>query len=164
MGGEQGGGTVALVIMGHGAKAALPQGQSQLGPVKRLDLALFAEGQDNGVTARIRVEANDIAQLGDEVRVVQVLELAVAARGQAMGASDLTHRAFEDAGGLGHHHRRPSSGGSSKGEIHDRHVPSRKSPQTPMGMHLYSQRQILVLDLPVQRIVAFIPNPSALRK
>ena len=100
-------GSVAFVIKGHGAEAALPHGQSQLGPVKRLGLALFVEGQDYGETGWIHVEANAIAQLDDEVRVVQELELAIAVRGQAMGTSDLAHRAFADAGSLGHHHRRP---------------------------------------------------------
>ena len=104
--GEQGGGSAALVIMGHGAEATLPHGQSQLSPVKRLGLALVVEGQDDGEAGWIHVEANAIAQLDDEVRVVRELELAVAVRGQAMGESDLTHRAFADAGGLGHHHCR----------------------------------------------------------
>ena len=55
------GGSVAFVIKGHGAKGALPHGQSQLGPVKRLGLALFVEGQDYGETAWVHVEANAIA-------------------------------------------------------------------------------------------------------
>src|SRR5262245_66255118 len=39
--GEQGGGAVALVVVGHGAGAALLHGQSGLRAIERLDLALL---------------------------------------------------------------------------------------------------------------------------
>lgn len=106
-GGEQGGRAVALVIMGHGAEPPLLHRQARLSSVERLDLALFVEGQDDGVAGWVDVEANDIAQLGDEVRIIRELELAVSVRGQAMGSPDLAHRALADTGGLGHHRRRP---------------------------------------------------------
>ena len=42
-GGEQRGGTVPLVIMGHGARAPLLHGKTRLGAVERLYLALFID-------------------------------------------------------------------------------------------------------------------------
>jgi hypothetical protein len=38
-GGKQGGGAVALIVVGHGGGAPLLQGQTRLGAVERLDLA-----------------------------------------------------------------------------------------------------------------------------
>ncbi len=40
--------SVALVVVGHRAGAALFHGQAQLGPVECLDLALLIDGQDDG--------------------------------------------------------------------------------------------------------------------
>jgi hypothetical protein len=56
-GSEQRGGAMALVVMGHGAQTALLHRQARLGAVKRLDLALLIEGQDDGVGRRIDIEA-----------------------------------------------------------------------------------------------------------
>ncbi len=46
---KQGGGAVALVIMGHRAAAPFLDGQARLCPIKCLDLAFFIDGQDNGM-------------------------------------------------------------------------------------------------------------------
>src|SRR5258705_13026585 len=43
------GGTVTLVIMGHGSGAALLYRQAWLGTVPRLDLALLIDGQNPGM-------------------------------------------------------------------------------------------------------------------
>ena len=51
-GGKQGGGAMALVIMGHRAGASFLERQARLGPVERLDLALLTNRQDNGVGRR----------------------------------------------------------------------------------------------------------------
>jgi hypothetical protein len=45
-GGEQGGGAIALIIMCHGGAAPLLHRQSGLGAVKRLDLALLVDAED----------------------------------------------------------------------------------------------------------------------
>ena len=42
-GGKQGGGAVALIVVGHGGGASLLQGQTRLGAVERLDLALLID-------------------------------------------------------------------------------------------------------------------------
>ncbi len=52
---------------------------------------------------RIDVEADDVAQLVDELRVVGQLELAPAVGLQAVRLPDAAHRAGIDAGGLRHH-------------------------------------------------------------
>lgn len=51
-GGEQGGRAVALVVVGYGPRAALLQRQARLGAVKRLDLGLLIDRQDDGVGRR----------------------------------------------------------------------------------------------------------------
>ena len=58
--GEQGGGAVALVVVGHGAAAALLHRQPRLGAVERLDLALLVDRQHDGMRRRIDVEADDL--------------------------------------------------------------------------------------------------------
>src|SRR3954451_17963228 len=59
-GGEQRGGAMALVVVGHGAGAALLQGQAGLGAVERLDLALLVDRQHHGMGRRVNVEADDV--------------------------------------------------------------------------------------------------------
>src|SRR4030042_1023618 len=46
---EQSGGSVALVVVGHGSAAPLLQRKSRLRTVQRLDLALFIGAQHEGV-------------------------------------------------------------------------------------------------------------------
>ena len=74
--GEQRRGAVALVVVGHGAGAALLHRQARLGAVERLDLALLVDRQHDGMGRRIDIEADDVAQLVDELRIVRELEAA----------------------------------------------------------------------------------------
>ena len=105
--GEERRGSVALVIVGHGAQAALLHGQPWLGAVKCLDLAFLINGQDDGVGRWIDVEPDDITQFVDEVGVIRELELPITVRLQAMGTPDAPNRAFADPDRRGHHCRRP---------------------------------------------------------
>ena len=66
-------GAVALVVMGHRPAPALLHRQPRLGAVKGLDLALFIDRQYQGLVGRIDVEADDILDLGDEVRIAREL-------------------------------------------------------------------------------------------
>src|SRR6516164_11572571 len=77
---KQAGGSVPFVIMGHGSGASFLHRQAGLGAVESLDLALLVDGQDDGVRRRIDVEADDVAQLVDEFRVLGQFELADAMR------------------------------------------------------------------------------------
>src|SRR5688572_1001047 len=59
-GGEQGGGAVALVVVGHGAAFSGLQGQTGLGAIERLDLGFLVDRDDDGMERRVHVEADDI--------------------------------------------------------------------------------------------------------
>ncbi len=48
-GGKQGGGAVALIVVGHGSGAPLLEGQPRLGAVERLDLALLTDREHDGM-------------------------------------------------------------------------------------------------------------------
>jgi len=60
--------------MRHRPAAALLHRQPRLGAVEGLDLALFIDRQHQGLVGRIEVEADDILELGDEVRIARELE------------------------------------------------------------------------------------------
>ena len=66
-GGEQRSGAVTLIVMGHGAGAALLHRQARLGAVQRLDLALFIDGKNYGVGRRVDIEADDVSHFGREL-------------------------------------------------------------------------------------------------
>src|SRR5205823_7183046 len=68
---EQGGDAMALVIMGYGASAPFLHRQTRLSTIKRLNLALFVNRQDNGVAGRIDIEADDLVQFGRELGIVR---------------------------------------------------------------------------------------------
>lgn len=106
-GGEQRGGSVALVVMGHGSEPTPLHRQAGLGAVERLDLALLVNRQHDGMGRRIDIETDDVAQLVDELRIVGELELSPAVRCEAVRLPDAAHRAGADAGGTCHGVRRP---------------------------------------------------------
>ena len=56
---------------------------------------------------------------------------------------------------------RSATEGSSFG-MREGRVLSRKSPSTPSAANRSCQRQTQVFDLPVSRMIAFVPTPSAL--
>ena len=99
---EQRGGAVALIVVCHGAAAALFHRQARLGAVKCLYLALFVDRQDNRVLRRVDVKPDDIDQLVGKPRVVGQLEQADLMRLQTMLAPDPLHRADADADVPGH--------------------------------------------------------------
>src|SRR3974390_2801133 len=68
---EQGSGAIALVVMRHRPAAALLHRQPRLGAVEGLDLALFINRQNQGLVGRVEVEADDILDLGDKVRIAR---------------------------------------------------------------------------------------------
>ena len=100
--GEQRGGAVALVVVGHGAAAAGLDRQSGLGAVERLDLALLVDRQHHRMRRRIDIEADDVGQLVGEVRIARALEGADPVRLELVRLPDALHRAQRDADGLGH--------------------------------------------------------------
>jgi hypothetical protein len=95
---EQGCDAMALVIVGYGASAPLIHRQPRLGAIKRLNLALLIDRQDNGVVGRIDVEADDLVQFGDKLRIVGQLELTHPVRLEAMSTPYPLHRADANPG------------------------------------------------------------------
>jgi hypothetical protein len=89
--GEQSGGAMAFVVVGHGAAAALLDRQAWLGAIERLDLALLVERKHHGMGRGINVEAHHIPELGREVGVVGQLEAADAVGRETMGVPDASH-------------------------------------------------------------------------
>ena len=64
--GEQRRRAVPFVVVRHGSGAALLERKAGLGAVERLVLALFVDGQNDGVRWRIDIEPNHVAQFVDE--------------------------------------------------------------------------------------------------
>ena len=69
---EQGGGAVALVIVGHGTGTPLLHGQSRLSAVEGLDLALFVDAENQRPIGWIEVEPDHVLYLGREVLVAKL--------------------------------------------------------------------------------------------
>ena len=90
-GGKQRSGAMALVVMCHGAAAALLHGQTRLSAVECLDLALFVDRQHDGVGWRVDIEPDDLVQLGGELWIIGQLELARPMRLQAVPAPNALH-------------------------------------------------------------------------
>src|SRR5260370_36287948 len=95
---EHGCDAMALIIVGYGASALLLHRQPRLGAIKRLNLALLIDRQDNGVVGRIDVEADDLVQFGRKLRIVGQLELTHPVRLEAMSTPYPLHRADADPG------------------------------------------------------------------
>ena len=158
-GGKQGGGTVAFVVVGHGAGPPLLQGQAGLGAIEGLDLRLLIDREDDGMGGGIDIEPNHAAQLGDELGIVGELELAHLVRLQAVGTPDAVYRADADPDCRGHHRSGPVRGlGRRLGEGQFHH---------PLG-HLGRQRRNtrgsgLVAQQALHALFskAFLPAPDA---
>jgi hypothetical protein len=87
---------VALEVMGHRSSAPFLQRQARLGAIQCLNLALSIHRQNDGVRRRIDIEANHVAQLVDELRIVRELELSNPMRLKTVGAPDALHRTDAD--------------------------------------------------------------------
>src|SRR3954469_7123228 len=101
--GEQGRCAVALVVMRHRAGPALLHGQAGLGAVEALDLLLLVDGKHDGVSGRVDMEPDNIAQFVDELRFSGKLELLDPMRLKTMRAPDPLHRACTDPDSFRHH-------------------------------------------------------------
>jgi len=72
--GEERGGAIALVVVGHRGRAPLLQRQPRLGPIQRLDLGFLIDAKYDRAIRRIEIEADDLGDLFLEQRVVRDLE------------------------------------------------------------------------------------------
>ena len=109
-GGEQRRRAVPLVVMGHRSGASLLHGEARLGAVEGLDLALLVDGQNDGVSRRVDIETDHIAQFVDKPGIGGELELLDLVRPKTMGAPDALDRANADARRLRHHGAGPVCG------------------------------------------------------
>ena len=66
--------SMALVVVGHGRRAALLHRQARLGPVERLDLALLVDAEHHGMRRRADMESDDGAELLGEGGIVGQFE------------------------------------------------------------------------------------------
>ena len=154
------------------AGAALLHRQARLGAVERLDLALLVDRQHDGVGRRIDVEADDVAELLDERRVVRQLEAAPAVRREAVRLPDALHRRrprcrrpspsraavqWVASYGGGCQRQRDDLGDRSGGSGALPRRPRLVAQQTrrrPRRMKRSCQRQTQVFDLPVSAMIA----------
>ena len=76
---------MAFVGMRHRASAARFHRQARLGAVERLDLALFVNREDDRMSGRVDVEADNVLEFLCELRIVRQLERPDAIGGELMG-------------------------------------------------------------------------------
>jgi len=101
-GGEQGGRAVSDIVMGHRSAFSRLEWQAGLGAIKSLDLGLFIDRQDEGVSRRRHVKADDVFEFGDEVGIIRAFEGAQTMRLQLMSLPDPLHRAQRHPHRFGH--------------------------------------------------------------
>ena len=108
--GEERGGAVALVVVGHRGSAPFLERQPGLGPVERLDLGLLIDAEHDRTVRWIEVEADDLGDLLLEHRVVRDLEPLHDMRLQPGIGPDAPHARRRDAHRLGHRRAAPVRG------------------------------------------------------
>jgi hypothetical protein len=91
-----------LVCVTKRASPTLFHRQPRLGAIQRLDLAFLIDREHDGVVGRINVQANDLLELGRELRIVGQLKAAYQMRSQAMSAPDSLHRTLRSSRASGH--------------------------------------------------------------
>jgi hypothetical protein len=122
-GGEEGGGAVALVVVGHRRASARLGGQPRLGAVEGLDLGLLVDGQDHRVPRRGHVEPDDRRELGEEGWIARALEGADPVRLELVRGPDPLHRAQRYPGRRGHGAAGPVGGLAGRFGAGQRHHP-----------------------------------------
>ena len=181
-GGEQGGGAVALVVVGHGAGAPLLHRQARLGAVERLDLALSRRptarrrgpadrhrGRRYRAAWRQRRGSLDSLNwrtrcgLRPCARQMRCTELTLMPTALAMAAAvQWVVSPGGSASGRRDHAARHGLGPS--GGMRDGRVLSRNRPSTPSCMKRSCQRQTTSSLLPVCRMISAVPKPSAVSR
>ena len=165
--GEQRGGAVPLVVMGHCAGASLLHRQPGLGAVERLDLALLVDRQHDGMSRWIDIQANDVRELLQEAWIRRELERLYGVRPYAAQICCTERRLTPVAAARA----RPvqcvvSPGGAASvrsttcltvspgsGRLPGGRVLSRRRPSTPSCMNRSCQRQTTGFDRPERRTI-----------
>jgi hypothetical protein len=86
--GEQGGGAMPFVVMGLSLRKSRAKGQNRLRAVKSLNLALLVHAENEGLIGRIHVEADDVAHLGNKIRIGTELKVLETMRLELIGLPD----------------------------------------------------------------------------
>jgi hypothetical protein len=73
-GGVEARGAVALVVMRRALGQPRPHRQDRRRAVQRLDLGLLVHAQHDGALGRVEVEADDVSDLGHELRIARQLK------------------------------------------------------------------------------------------
>lgn len=94
---------VPLVIVRHGPAAARFQLQARLCSIQGLNLALLIDAQHERLVRWIEVQADDVDQFGNKLRIVADLKRRYTMRLQVMIFPNATHGGFADRLCLGHH-------------------------------------------------------------
>ena len=100
-------GAIALIIMRRRPGPSLLERQAGLRAVKRLDLALLVEREDDRVGRRRDIKADDVAELVNKLGIVGKLELPNAVRLAAVGTPDPVNRTGANAYFPSHQRSRP---------------------------------------------------------
>ena len=108
--GEERGGAMALVVMGHRRRTSLLEGQARLRPIKRLNLGFLIDTEHNSAIRRVEVEADDLGDLLLEHRVVRYLEAPHDMRLQPGIGPDASHTGSRNTHRLGHRRAAPVRG------------------------------------------------------
>ena len=119
---EQGRGAVTLVVMSLGGRATSLQGQSGVGAVECLHLALLVAAQNQRMLGRGHIQAYDVLELLGELQIPRDLEALDQVRFEAIGLPDSQHRGVADAGLPGERARAPvcrSFGRGLRRQAHD---------------------------------------------
>ena len=93
--------------MRHSAGAPLFEGQSRLGAIEGLNLALFVDRKHQSLIGRIEVETDDILHFVGEIRVIGDLEGATDVRFEPILLPDALHAGVADADFVPHHPHAP---------------------------------------------------------
>ena len=108
--GEQGGRAVAFIIVRHRSTAALLHRQAGLGAVKRLDLALLINREDQRLIRQIEIETDNVLDLGHEVGITGQLEGPRQMRLEPVRLPDFLHRGGRNPGPRAHRAHAPLRG------------------------------------------------------
>ena len=119
---KEGGGAIALVVVGHGRGTAGLHRQAGLGAIKRLHLALLVATQNQRVLGRGHIQTDDVFEFLDKLGVARHLETLYPVRLQTACRPNTLHRGVAHAS---HRRERASAplGGAFglglRGQTHD---------------------------------------------
>lgn len=157
--GEQYCRAVPFIIVCHGSKPALLQRQARLGAIESLNLAFLVDGQHDGVGRRVDIEPDNVAQLGNEVRIVRELELSAPMRLEPVHLPDAADCAGTDAARPRHQVGGPVGRLGRRVRQRERHHTLghlRPEPGNPRGSRLIPQEAVNALFHE-----ALLPAPDA---